>query len=332
MVSTVIESTSPYGLFEHFDGIKYVQNMNNHFLVFDENLKPDLPINEVFISNREKFVFGIIDAPFHSMFDLFGNLINAINLNKDALFIIENSILHRAPKIFAEFLDIFLKKHEIEYVFVGKEFEELLIKINNFAIVRDKAHLPVPMPSNNIYEEFLYFIKNKNVAPHKKVYLSRKKYDSDKELDLSSNKMIGRVNGLRIDDEQKMEDFFKKMNFEIVYPEDFLTFEDQINYFYEVKTLVGITGTGLMNSIFMQPGSNILELVTYHVLPQHNEVNHENYIKFGEYILTQEHPYCVMANEKNHLYIAISNKDLKSHSLIKNIQNRKHLMNILLEK
>ena len=332
VVSTIIKTSNKYGSFEHFQDIKYVKNNHPNLEVYDEYKKSYGNVEKEFISDREKFVFGIIDAPFHSMFDLFGNIINAININKNALFIIEGYFLKKAPKIFVEFFHIFLQNHNIEYVIVGENNSEILFKINNFSISKDKAHLPVPMPSNSIYKEFLYFVKNKEVKPSKKVYLSRKKYDFDKDNQYSAMKemnLLGRINNLRIDDEEKLENFFKSLGFEIVYPEDFLTFLDQVEYFYQVKTLVGITGTGLMNCIFMQPNNNLIEIVTHHMIPQHSIFNKENNKRWGKYMLTQEHPYSVMANDKDHFYVAISNKTLIAEDLINKILNTEHLMNIL---
>ena len=53
------------------------------------------------------------------------------------------------------------------------------------------------------------------------------------------------------------------MGYESIYaPEKFKNFEEQINYFNEVKTLVAISSSGLANSLFMQPQTTLFELQT----------------------------------------------------------------------
>jgi hypothetical protein len=50
------------------------------------------------------------------------------------------------------------------------------------------------------------------------------------------------------------------MGFEIVCPEDFDSFEDQIEYFDSVKTLVSPTSAGLVNGLLMKKNQTIIEL------------------------------------------------------------------------
>lgn len=118
-----------------------------------------------------------------------------------------------------------------------------------------------------INKEIKRFVIDKDTLPTKNVYVSRKKvpirpdhftFGPSKE---QNDKLIFK-DDYRVDDESLIEQFFIDLGFEIVYPEDFLTFEDQINYFNSVKTIASLTSAGLANALFMQKGGNMIELST----------------------------------------------------------------------
>jgi hypothetical protein len=146
-----------------------------------------------------------------------------------------------------KFLKDYLEKYKISHKIIY--FEE------NPEIALDKClyldGLDTPYASVKCVSDFNYyiadFIKNKNVKPYRKVYLSRGK------AALNLNRYLN---------EDKLEEYFKSIGFEVVYNEDFENLEDQINFFYEIKVLAGISGTGLINSLFMQNKSTVIEIST----------------------------------------------------------------------
>ena len=75
-------------------------------------------------------------------------------------------------------------------------------------------------------------------------------------------KNLAFFNDSRIDDHEKIEKYFSSIGFEIIIPENFKNFEDQLNYMYETKILISLTGSGLTNCIFMQPEQKIVEIFT----------------------------------------------------------------------
>lgn len=116
----------------------------------------------------------------------------------------------------------------------------------------------------DIYEYFLDYVKEKDSKPTKKVYLSRTKVP-EPEFVQYNNPITNEPETIpptRIDDHERLEALFKSLGFEIVHPEDFETFEEQLNFFHSVKTLASLTSSGLTNSIFMQPGGNVIEIIT----------------------------------------------------------------------
>jgi capsular polysaccharide biosynthesis protein len=83
------------------------------------------------------------------------------------------------------------------------------------------------------------------VAPER-LYLSRRRF---------SQRDLFRV----VANEAHIETAFQRRGFEVIYPET-MPFEDQIALYSRAKAVAGISGSGLHNSLFMQPETTVIEL------------------------------------------------------------------------
>jgi capsular polysaccharide biosynthesis protein len=83
-------------------------------------------------------------------------------------------------------------------------------------------------------------------SPIKDIYVSRKNAISDKRF---------------IKDEELIEKYFIGLGYEIVYNEE-LTFDQQRNIYKDARTIVGISGTGLVNILFAPDECKLIELRT----------------------------------------------------------------------
>jgi phosphoribosylaminoimidazole (AIR) synthetase len=134
-------------------------------------------------------------------------------------------------------------------------------------------------------------------------------------------------NDNRIDDEKRLEDYFLSLGFEIVYPDEFKSFEEQMNFFYSAKTVASLTGSGLTNACFMQPGSTVIEICTPLIsftqigngVTDHGSVGQEEI----------HHFYNVISTMMDHNYIAIQNMSRSSEHVIQKIENNKSLKKFL---
>jgi hypothetical protein len=70
-----------------------------------------------------------------------------------------------------------------------------------------------------------------------------------------------------MDDHEKLDNLFASMGYEIVKTEELESFQEQLDLFYETKVLASITGSGLANAAFMQPGQTLIEIITPLVVP-----------------------------------------------------------------
>ena len=101
-------------------------------------------------------------------------------------------------------------------------------------------------------------------------------------------------------------------------PENLGSFEDQINYFYKTKTIFSVTSSGLTNSIFMQPGNNVIELQT----PFETQMNVKGSLELHSEI------YSNLCYTKNHNYLAIPS-ETNSTKTINKIKNNKKMYNFI---
>jgi capsular polysaccharide biosynthesis protein len=99
-----------------------------------------------------------------------------------------------------------------------------------------------------------------DAEPFRKVYISRRK-NYVKPTNEEGFVEEG-FDTSRVGNEEAVEEYLKKYNWEIMYAEDFESVEDQVKYLRETKYLMGASSAGLINACFMKPGTNVIELLT----------------------------------------------------------------------
>lgn len=325
---SIIDSTKEFMRFNFYKDECFLKSYSNYSssFTFSDNIEDDF-LN--FVSDQKKVILKATPSFYHFFIDLLGNIVNFFNYDKDILFLIDINGFFVDYDGRKEFLEFFLKTNKINYKFINGSFQN--IKVNNFY---NPLHIygipePVPFDANKIYEYLLKYFNIINHAPIDKVYISRKNMEQ-KKLFINKNDLLNKnkskiiyneISTKRIDDEEKIENFFKNHGFKIVYGENFNhNLSEQINIFYKAKLLVGLTGGGLTNSLFMQPGSSVLELSTSLFF------NDES----GEGLIEDEHHfYKILSRSKNHFYYAIDNSLMNADAIIKKINNNKVLMELI---
>jgi hypothetical protein len=214
----------------------------------------------------------------------------------------------------AKFCFEVLDYHNINYESIDL-FGAHTVNLNNFYIRKYRGI--DNNASNNVIKYFMPFIKNKDIKPFRKTFVSRRLASAVKQKyygEALANR-LSRKTYQRLDNEEKLEEFFISQGFEVICPEDFQSLEDQINYFYEVKTIVSITGGGLTNMVFMQNGGNVIELMTTLITNQSIGSKAPSGLEEG-----QHHFYHSIAFRKNFSYFGIPNLDAKYDTLITRIE------------
>ena len=305
----------PEESFIHKKGLKFSpidKTIYDKYTVIDENTKINL------ISNKNKFFIGEHNSVCHFIHDTLGSILNGLLIDPNGdFYIIEDCVNQEFKPFFFEFME----KNNVNYKFINNKIKMI---VSNNSFISDYDDGPMPSPVSLIYENLLQFVKNKNNKPNKKVYISRKSFQND----------IHNLNSNRLLNEEVLENFLIDNGFEIIRPEnDFKNdFKKQINYFYEVKTLFGVSTSGLCNSIFMPPNGNVLEFVTSikeknrpisNLRKKSSEGNDKN-------VYEMIHNYFkYLAKEKNHLYWAVANSTYDAIDLVNYLKNNKYLMQVI---
>jgi capsular polysaccharide biosynthesis protein len=86
--------------------------------------------------------------------------------------------------------------------------------------------------------------------------------------------------------EVELEEIARQRGFDVVYPES-LDLKGQVNIFSSASTVVGASGSGMLNAIFSAPGTRVVDLESFHTtVRQHAKVyssSHKDYrFIFGE--------------------------------------------------
>lgn len=133
------------------------------------------------------------------------------------------------------------------------------------------------------------YINNYREEPFRKIFVAR-----DKSL------------SQRIDSDIRIQEFFVSQGFEVIYPENFNSLADQIDYFGKCKVIAGISGSALSNCIFMKPGGTVIELLS--IFRPNGD----------DYPIEVHYYYKIMANAMKHLYFSVSNFSAKSDDFMNN--------------
>lgn len=271
-------------------------NYNGHDIIFysTQGKVSDMLIKEAdtvtkIISDQEKIFLRLRIQFFHAILDTLAIILIEHKRNPNALFVIniERNDYDMDTTSYFRYIKTVMERNKINYQLVRVSTRTPLI-INNFYFF--KMYPLNVIAVNNVVEESLK--DSANVIPNKKVYLSRKKIEFPKDDHMLFQNVeknnFSALDDERLDDEEAVCEYFKNLGFEIVCPEDFDNFEDQIYFFSQVKTLASVTTAGLMNAIFMPDGGKVIELTVPLILhgceSLHNVYHGISFVKKHKYM------------------------------------------------
>lgn len=276
------------------------------------------------VSDKRKIFISPVGAFFHLLNDTVAPLMQQLEADSDVEVVIDISKIGSpsfttnqtefTEESYTGFFIKILRDRGITVNLINKFYYDA-ININNFYVTDGK--FSVGETYSTMFKMFSEYLDNLGSPPYRKTYLSRRRTAlTVKTLkDSKNNELV--YDDSRVDNEELLESYFQSLGFEIVCSEDFGSFLEQLEYFYSVKTLVSLTGSGLSNSMFMQPSGNVVELVT----PLSINFDDDNNPYGSIFIKDLHHFYSTMAFKKGHKYIALSNQHKKSSEIINQIQN-----------
>lgn len=328
MSSTVIESTSKnvLGYYEGPWTIKFTSKtlrVASNDITFGE--VKDLPEGtHKMISDNKKILVPLNIGLYNFYYHCVTLLLRANKVDPDATLILDTTgVLSELNTTYYKFLFKLLDDLKIKYE-IFHPIDGDALYINNFYVL-DQQQISYD-DIDYLYNILQKYIVNKDVAPFRKIYISRKYIEERNYPNQKPGLKFNSDN--RIVNEEKLEEYLSSCGFEIIRPEDFMNFVDQLNYFYEAKTIMSLTSSGMTNAIFMQPGGTMIEIITPLVLALGNPYGEEEI----DALDVIHHLYQIMSYTKRHAYIGISNFDRDPETIKKTISNNEHLSRIINDK
>lgn len=278
------------------------------------------------VSSSKKLVTTMHVSFYHFYLDFVGRIITELKNDPEIELVIHNPLQSRetiaGSYVFDSFLEA-LDSKGIKYsVYNLNDYD--VLEINNVYLLSNGV-APKDYPSE-IFNFFLEYARNPGVVPYRDIFLSRRHMGNRKYPNVPEWAWADNDN--RIDDHDKIEDYFRSLGYEIIIPETLNSFEEQFNTFYEARTIVSTTSSGLTNSIFMQPGQTMIELVTPLVIhvpdvegtdPQETDAT--------RWRIQEElhHFYSILAFHKRHNFLMLGNKYRRSEEVIEQIEKDQFL-------
>jgi hypothetical protein len=309
-----------YDRLEYFEGVYTVRNVvaetSDDLFYFmpdinmisgyiDSSSKKTLNV----LSNKKKLVVSMVNSFYHSLLDNMSEVIYAIESYPKHEIIIDVSETQASLKhdssqgfmyhnVFLYFLET-LKMKKIKYRIVNlKKYD--IIYINNFRVIG--YDLESIRKASLVYDFFKSRLSNPDAKPTRKVFISRA-LTTGRDYDAPT---LSYSNDDRMDDHESLDEYFASMGYEIVQTEKLGSFQEQLDLFYETKVLASITGSGLANAAFMQPGQTLIEIITPLVVPV-GVPGHAKDITDPYYTQELHNFYKNLAFYKDHTYFGIHN-------------------------
>jgi hypothetical protein len=331
-----------YDRLEYYDGVYTVRNVvaetSDDLFYFapdvnmisgyiDSSSKNTLSI----LSNKKKLVISMVNSFYHSLLDNISEIIYALESYPKHELIIDVSETHDSLKqkpansfiyhnVFLYFLET-LKIKKIKYRLVNLKKHDI-IYINNFRVIR--YDLESIRKASLVYDFFKERASNPKAKPTRKVFISRA-LTTGRDYDAPT---LSHSSDDRMDDHQKLDNLFASMGYEIVQTEKLQSFQEQLDIFYETKVLASITGSGLANAAFMQPGQTLIEIITPLVVPV-GVPGRPKDLTDPYYTQELHNFYKNLAFYKDHTYFGIHNNSRNFDILNKTIEKDHRIKNFL---
>lgn len=345
IVKTVeLSDAEQYEKLEYFEGIYTVRNIvaetSDDLFYFwpeanmisgyiDSSSKKTLNI----LGNQKKLVVSMVNSFYHSILDNMSDVIHALESYPKHELIIDTSETEKHLKevpsdgfiyhnVFLYFLET-LKMKKIKYRIVNlKKYD--IIYINNFRVVT--YDLESIRKASLVYDFFKMRLSNPKAKPTRKVFISRA-LTTGREYDAPT---LSYSNDDRMDDHEKLDNLFESMGYEIVKTEELGSFQEQLDLFYETKVLASITGSGLANAAFMQPGQTLIEIITPLVVPV-GVPGRAKDITDPYYTQELHNFYKNLAFYKDHTYFGIHNNE-RSFEILNDKIEKDHRIKTFLDR
>lgn len=284
-----------------------------------------------------KIVKTISSSVFHFFADDVCDILYALKVYPKAEIIIDLSkvqeFINKPSWSFMGFFFDALEDQGVKFKLIEADRFEV-IYINDYGVA--EAAFRSSISGELIYEFFKKYIDEPDAKPYRDVYLTRKKLEKDPEKIAENASKLSYQSDKRVDSEDELAAVFEELGFEVIAPEDFKDFHEQLNFFHSVRTIASLTSSGLSNAFFMQPGQTMIELSTPLVVISpiiSGESSIMELVNEGQedLLVAQElHMfYKMIAYLKDHTYFSVNNPNRNAQKLRESIHSNLRVLEFL---
>lgn len=296
-------------------------NTEDSFILLNDSSNVVLDLR----SDKNKIVLHVPLSIYHITMEILPITLDAVRDNLDVILIIE-SFPNNKPDL-VEYVntvaDFFSSKYDGTVTVLDNVVTGKIIVNNNCDLDRYQIGADFHTIRQLVSDIKEVYPSLQNPTRNKKVYLSRKFLVRGFGDHYSPNAEFHDDN--RIINETILEDFFIKNGFEVICPEEFISFKDQVDYFSNVNLIVSATSSGLTNAFFLDKGCSILEIATpfsmgYNVTGQKTP---------NRFLFTMHNQYAPMTFILDQDYARVQNQDRQAETIINKINNSKAIKGFL---
>jgi len=308
----------------------------------------------VLMSSEHKYVIYMREEFGHYLLNTLANIANIHKSNPEAIFIVFTGYASgydqdwagkNRQKLVGFLIDFFSDNKILYYLVPSMSIVNNYGDLNNASGVHDKLELEHSKKTVRNY--MIYKARNVTVVDSfantmaltvkdiktlidqyinehsangtwagKKIYITRGSSESETDpFIINEDSSIGYKDGkVRIYDENLLEQYLKDQGFEIVNFENLSSIRDQVQLMRSTSVILGATGTGLVNELFMEDGKILIELrvedgsadTVHRIVPD----------------------YYDLSVSKQHLYFALDVPDKQATTAIKKLKNLLDSLNL----
>jgi hypothetical protein len=229
---------------------------NQYLLLEDEKLLSDQP----------KFLLSFRYEFYHTIMDTLSVILWVNRVQPNTLFVIYTDTRYvDSYGLYEPVLDI-LKTLGIEYLVISDPVDSInkidpilsISGVRNFSFLADHdIDQGLSLVDRKVAFDVIKGLSSRTTkAPYRRVYISRR----GAGFVLSDDTYPGYKDDIRVHNEDRLEEFLLSIGFEIVHPEDFASFQEQIDLMAETSVLMAPTGSGLVNLGLLQNEQIVIEL------------------------------------------------------------------------
>jgi len=320
---------------------KDVLDIHEQYLEQEGVLKPKLVScieDPILVSSDHKYVIYLRTEFGHFVLNTLVNIALIHEANPEAVFVIFMDLPdENDPEIkkSIRFLEKFLANHSMNFYFIrssyflenmstlgvnaksplSKKFKilessnipiahYLVYKVNNVSVVNsgDTTRDLTIKDITFLIDKYINDFSDPVEKPERKVYITRRVYDSGEDALVEGGYSS---NNIRIYNEELLENYLLSNGFEIVDFKELTEIQDQINLMRGTSVLIGATGTGLTNQLFMQESQVLVEFRV-----EHGNAESKHWIP---------NEYFYLSSGKNHVHILIDVKDKQASTAIERL-------------